>query len=128
MNKTDVSLASQFCGGCHLRYNCGNITEYICLSNDFCKYIKDFRPLRKKETMELVWHNCKTCPPSEKHNENLLLWDGYTIINAEWDNGSWFCGKHYLDTVGEEEMCWWADLTQTVDAFFKKPKEDDARC
>lgn len=74
----------------------------------------------RKIKMELVWHNCKTCPPSEEYNEDLLLWDGYTLIQAEWDNGSWFCGKHYLDMVGEEEMCWWADLNQTANGFFRK--------
>ena len=81
-----------------------------------------------KIKMELVWHNCKTCPPSESRNTDLLLYDGCDYYHAEWDRGRWFDNGHYVDIEGEEEMCWWADLTQTVDAFFKKPKEDDARC
>lgn len=68
----------------------------------------------QKFIMELVWHNCKTNPPSEKYNNNLLLWDGYKLIHVEWDNGSWFHDCHYLDMTGEEYMCWWADIEQTV--------------
>lgn len=74
--------------------------------------------------MELVWHNCKTCPPSEKINRNLLLYDGYEYYHAEWDNGYWFHDAHYIDMVGEEEMCWWADLDQTISDFFKRIKDD----
>lgn len=81
-----------------------------------------------KMKMELVWHNCKTCPPSESLRHNLVMWDGQELIDVDWDNGWWFHDCHCLDITGEEENCWWADLTQTVDAFFKKPKEDDARC
>lgn len=81
-----------------------------------------------KLKMELVWHNCKTCPPSESRNIDLLLYDGYDYYHAEWDNGYWLDNGHYVDIKGEEEKCWWADLTQTVDGFFKKIKESNTRC
>lgn len=73
-----------------------------------------------KVKMELTWHNCKTCPPSESHNDRLLLWDGETLINAEWDHGSWFCGGHYLDMTGEEKSCWWAELSRCQKVFSRK--------
>jgi hypothetical protein len=68
----------------------------------------------KKFTMELVWHNCKTCPPSEEYNDGLLLWDGNDLFCAEWDNGYWWYDNHYLDMTGEEDVCWWSDIRQTV--------------
>lgn len=74
--------------------------------------------IEPKIRMELVWHNCKTCPPSESRNENLILWDGHELIDVEWDNGYWWNDYHYIDMAGEEELCWWADLSQTTKQFF----------
>lgn len=75
-----------------------------------------------KMKMELIWHNCKTCPPSEKYNEDLLLWDGEQLDHAEYDDGEWFVDHHYADITGVEESCWWADLNQTTTEFFRKIK------
>lgn len=122
MSKEDVSLASQFCRDCHMRYNCDNITEYICLSNDFCKYIKDFRPVHNKKTMELVWHNCKSCPPKELFNESLVVTDGVNLYRVRWDQEVGYFGNHCLIEVSMNgsENWWWADLYQTTTGFFRQ--------
>ena len=107
-------------GDCEFRDACWTEVsgDGECLVGMPSLYTKQMSDSKLK--MELVWHNCKTCSPSEAYNDRLLLWDGETLINAEWDHGSWFCAGHYLDMTGEEESCWWADLEQTAKKFFEE--------
>lgn len=74
-----------------------------------------------KTTMELVWHNCADCPPQESSNDDLYLWDGYSVYPVEWRDG------HFVDylrpglTINTDlKDFWWADLSQTTGKFFKK--------
>lgn len=69
-----------------------------------------------KFTMELVWHNCKTCPPEEDHNFCLVLSDGegFWIVEYYAQYG-WFeksCGLQF----NKEDLSrlYWADLSQTI--------------
>ena len=82
---------------------------------------------RMKIKMELVWHNCKTCLPSEAYNECLYLWNGERVVQAEWYHDAW----HYEDGLCDDimiasedaEHMWWADLHQTAEGFFKEASE-----
>lgn len=73
----------------------------------------------KKFTMELVWHNCKECPPEETTNDYLVVTNGVRIYEAAWyapdgfmiyqKQDDWWHGL-YEDL----DQWYWADLKQTV--------------
>lgn len=89
------------------------------------KHVNTTAPTKIK--MELVWHNCKTCPPSEAYNECLYLWNGERVVQAEWYHDAW----HYEDGLCDDimiasedaEHMWWADLHQTAEGFFREADE-----
>ena len=70
----------------------------------------------KKFTMELIWHNCKECPPTEMWNNGLYLTDGNFVEKTKYraENG-WYDErtKSYLPAELLHKY-WWADLQQTV--------------
>ena len=75
-----------------------------------------------KMTMELVWHNCKTCPPEETHNECLYITNGDGVFEVEWDNGYWidcYDGVRIRNIEERSDEFWWADIDQTTAGFFK---------
>lgn len=70
----------------------------------------------KKFTMELVWHNCATCPPSEEHNDYLVITKGDKVYPVIYDKtDGWFYGRLEI-RIQEENLkhWWWADIVQTV--------------
>lgn len=71
--------------------------------------------------MELVWHNCLTCPPEEVSNPCLCLTDGEKTIQASYFAGYWYynrsCYEEYRIDVSSGKY-WWADLNQTTTGFF----------
>lgn len=62
-----------------------------------------------KFKMELTWHNCATCPPTESYNPYLVYTDGQTVEACTYY-------KKYGFPVFESELqyYWWADLRRTV--------------
>ena len=62
-----------------------------------------------KFKMELTWHNCKTCPPSEDFNSWLMITDGRNTNSFVYDVRFGF-------PVVENRLhkYWWADLARTV--------------
>lgn len=74
-----------------------------------------------KKTMELVWHDCKTCPPSEEYNERLFISAGFHIIPVVWKDGKFYYGDGPLkgSVVDVSYPCiYWADIDQTATKFF----------
>ena len=71
--------------------------------------------MNNKFTMELVWHNCKTCPPKESYNPRLLVTDGAIIHEMIWDEAFEGFLKIGLEIRGDDlNKYWWADIRQTV--------------
>lgn len=71
----------------------------------------------KKFTMELVWHNAETNPPSETTNDYLFATDGTDIFEAFWyaPDGFMIHTKHGWHGMYHELDKWyWADIRQTV--------------
>lgn len=60
------------CNDCYLRYHCDEQTEYICKSNDFCKYIKGTQDTNNKCVIEKSW---------EEFRDSGLLWFINTILH-----------------------------------------------
>ena len=57
------------CNNCYLRYHCDEQTEWICKSNDYCKYMpeqsnKTNNSCKKCENWkyERLWIDYKFCP------------------------------------------------------------------
>ena len=71
--------------------------------------------MKDKFTMGLVWHNCKTYPPSETYNSSLLATDGNDVCPMLWNKpeGYWLGGIARL-SEDELEQWYWADVPQTV--------------
>lgn len=71
-----------------------------------------------KFTMDLVWHNCETCPPEEDYNDFLIASDGVGVCEVQWDkeDGFWYYSKTFgwRPLIGNYKKMWWADLRQTV--------------
>lgn len=71
-----------------------------------------------KHTMELVWHSCSDCLPSEDFNPRLYITDGCNVFEASWkrtDDWQHFAsGGWYIEPGVNSEGYWWADLLQTV--------------
>lgn len=71
----------------------------------------------EKFTMGLVWHNCKTYPPEEFSNNNLIVTDGNIVESMSWNRAAGYfiaeneCCLKRLDNL---ENWWWADIEQTV--------------
>jgi hypothetical protein len=71
-----------------------------------------------KFKMELTWHNCKDCPPSEFENNALVITDGHDVFGVSWHRE-----RGYFVSYDDGDMelysgawknWWWADLEQTV--------------
>ena len=71
-----------------------------------------------KHTMELVWHSCTDCLPSEDFNSQLCVTDGKDVFLATWkrdpDWQRFVAGKWYIEPGVNSDGLWWADLVQTV--------------
>lgn len=72
-----------------------------------------------KFTMELVWHNCKTYPPKELCNDELIGTNGHYVFDMSWfRNKGYFISSHSDDDYRIEDYAlenwWWADIQQTV--------------
>ena len=62
-----------------------------------------------KFKMELTWHNCKTCPPTEDFNSWLMITDGRNTDVFVYDV------KYGFPVVDDRlHKYWWADLARTV--------------
>lgn len=71
--------------------------------------------MKNKFKMELTWHNCKTYPPKESFNPQLLVTDGIDIYKMIWDKTFGGFLKVGLEIKGDElNKYWWADIQQTV--------------
>lgn len=71
--------------------------------------------------MELVWHDCKTCPPQEKYNERLFISAGFQVIPVVWMNGKFYhkSGPSEGKEVDLSASCvYWADIDYTTTKFF----------
>lgn len=74
----------------------------------------------KKFTMELVWHNCEECPPSESFNNNLYVADGIRVRKGIYDAGKgWMLiapSSRSIIPIPVDffKDFWWADIEQTV--------------
>lgn len=72
--------------------------------------------------MELVWHNCKTYPPKEDFNDNLITTNGDYVLDMSWiKEEGYFVSEYAADEwIGHRiedsvlENWWWADIQQTV--------------
>lgn len=62
-----------------------------------------------KFTMELTWHNCKTCPPEEDYNHWLVYTNGRDV-------GSCSYHKSFGFPISDDMLhdFWWADLSRAV--------------
>ena len=104
--------------------NAHSVKEFDC--DECCYRTKPYKVQQclapKKTKMELVWHNCKTCPPEEAHNECLYVWNGERVVQAEWYRNTWLFDVDLasIAIIKQEEAdhLWWADLSQTTKAFF----------
>lgn len=73
---------------------------------------------KKKFVMNLVWHNCKTYPPSEDYNPALIITDGNDVFGVKWHKEEGFYVSYddedrYLVPDAYEHW-WWADIEQTI--------------
>ena len=79
-----------------------------------------------KFKMELVWHNCKACPPEELINDELIGTNGAYVFDISWYRGEgYFISGVWSDKKIEDyalENWWWADIQQTAqnESRFKK--------
>ena len=74
-----------------------------------------------KFKIELVWHNCKTYPPKEFENDNLIVTDGLEVYGMSWHRaeGYWIADERGLIKLSDLENWWWADVAQTVQGEVK---------
>ena len=72
--------------------------------------------MKDKFKISLVWHNCKTYPPEEDWNDQLIVTDGeYTTVVRYDKPDGWY---DYIDDhcIPERDLSeyWWADVRQTM--------------
>lgn len=81
-----------------------------------------------KQKMELIWHSCTDCLPSEDFNPRLYVTDGCNFFPVSWArDGEWqrfISGGWYIEPGINSEGYWWADLLQTVGKFAPFHKEN----
>ena len=89
--------------------------------------------MNNKFTMELVWHNCKTHPPREFENDNLIVTNGKYVFYLSWHRaaGYWITTKNTCAPLNFSELegWWWADIEQTIQGdlrFVSEKKENNA--
>lgn len=72
--------------------------------------------MNNKFTMELVWHNCKTCPPEEDRNLCLYASNGKSVFRVIYHKDSGWCDIECQEYIPDEllDEFWWADINQTV--------------
>lgn len=74
-----------------------------------------------KHKMELVWHSCTDCLPSEDFNPRLYVTDGCDFFPVSWArDGKWqrfMSGGWYIEPGVNSDGYRWADLLQTVGMF-----------
>ena len=70
----------------------------------------------KKFTMELVWHNCGTYPPSEAWSNRLYITDGNFVSKARYRSDDIWYSEYTKSYIPKEMLYkyWWSDLQQTV--------------
>lgn len=78
---------------------------------------KGVKTMKDKFTMELVWHNCATCPPKEDFNANLCVTNGRTVFGTKYDKGEWY-DREFGVCIPDDMLVdfWWADVVQTLNA------------
>ena len=86
--------------------------------------------MNKKFTMELVWHNCKTHPPKEFENDNLIATNGTEVFGLSWHRaeGYFISQGHKFAPIRLLDLpnWWWADIEQNIwgDERFKKEENN----
>lgn len=69
-----------------------------------------------KIKIELVWHNCKDCPPQEEKNTKLHITNGQYVHPAYYNKDfGWI--STVLGTLIPDSILhsfWWCDLEQAV--------------
>lgn len=92
---------------------------------DGAKHHSDIpKAIADKLLMELVWHNCKTCPPEELFNKCLFITNGTNFMQARWDRDVGYIGDNcMIEPIKDNaEQWWWADIVQTTTKFFRELK------
>lgn len=72
--------------------------------------------MKDKFKINLVWHNCKTCPPEEDWNDQLVITDGvHTTVTQYEKPDIWydFADECFIPEPDLSEY-WWADVRQTM--------------
>ena len=62
-----------------------------------------------KFKIELTWHNCETCPPTENYNPFLIYTNG-----IETDHCQYYKKWGFPVDKNELHEYWWADIKRTV--------------
>lgn len=74
-----------------------------------------------KYKMEIVWHSCTDCLPSEDYNPVLYITDGKDVFPATWKREEGWqrftSGGWYIEPGVNSDGYYWADLVQTVNGF-----------
>lgn len=72
--------------------------------------------MKDKFTENLVWHNCKTCPPEEDWNDQLVVTDGeYTTVAQYEKPDIWYdLADEWRIPARDLSEYWWADVRQTM--------------
>lgn len=74
----------------------------------------------KKFTIELVWHNCITCPPSEVSNGHLFMTNGHNVFPVAYDKDLGWWDIEDECSIGVDKHCWWSDIEQTLKSKLNK--------
>lgn len=69
-----------------------------------------------KFVMELVWHNCYSCPPEEWRNDYLYVTDGKTFHSVKYSKDRGWWSRELGDYIPIDVLWeyWWADIEQTI--------------
>lgn len=73
--------------------------------------------MKDKFTMQLTWHNCLSCPPTEDFNDNLYISQGEDVIRVTYDAAQGWYDEECHEYIPEDilDCFWWADIKHTFD-------------
>ena len=74
--------------------------------------------MKDKFKVNLVWHNCKTYPPEEDWNDQLIVTDGEHTTLAQYDKPDIWWDLIVGERIPVRYLSeyWWADVRQTMAA------------